>query len=1789
MCAQYQRLYANGNVVAYGRSDGPYDHLFVWAAAAGPLNFASLNDLLNTWSTAPKMSGVTQRSIFFCQEFDPATLSAALNGMSSADLQNCWDLCAYWSQPVFTGIAGDRQFPSGNSQVVLIGDIYLYLPLAAAPQSLADFTIVCDANEQNLLLTLKAAPSAVWSLDGVESPPDSSGRTSISIQLLGAQFVAGGIGLSIPWASGTNDAHPMQRTRFVYAAAPVPPPQPGDLPAQCRWWTTKFSDKVMGSSCQILLDPRDATSNQNWCNGELNSHLHFGDAVVHSSFFSPCGDRFQLTSGDGAAARLGFLYDTINSAGTVTTSAGKVLFHPEGSFGIQSPAEPAATPLNISPRDLLAGSASTEFFATSQAKSLEFVRGQPAFFIEGETGSPSGRTLLDPKVFTSYISFEDAANPVDFHTQPSESPLFEAAAPGPLGRRRQRFGPSPFPLPVFPFAGYDVGPIDEDILRFDSTHLALKRRNIVKPPTPAVALAAAVPTRPPTTRAVTPQGLLADVTADGDYVQIYFGNPDSQAVKEDFSITLTDPGVGTIYRELQHALAGNQLFVVLRNNLNADSIVPKVVGVAANLYLNDFVFSIGREGGGTAPASGAPADTPNTSYMSASALLVKFYTGKSLDDLVKDTRLWVCQTDLAPSGNSDFSSGPNAWNPFLGGVTPDLQALQSIWMDPNWQGVLALNFAIPVLPDLLEALRPGLSSPRGSDGQPTDPVLRAHHFGLNAVPIRQTDVAPSAPSPTRFCSAFGLVKYDYDATLPPQVPEGNDAAPGVGPTGAAYSFIVKHLQITFDKSQISNFSATVDVGFTHMFWDQIDRGGAASTITLVGSYESRPQQAGSPPQDVFSLTTNQLYSLTFGQGFIDSLAITRAQLTVSPVDNTDPNRTLNASILFDATIKLREASALSLFTVNYVRLSSFGFQFRYQRTSPPMFSFKFSAGGISADIDFDPGTVAGNLVHSVLSLLPVTLKGMMIAIDKLIDIDADLHFTPVGFGGVGKEIHFGFLMEVDLGSLGQLAGSLNSLRLPLLMGWRAAGPGSPGGGVAFGIHFPKFNGRIDIGIQQFIRLRADTLNLDQCSAADGSLTAIAIQLGGARIVMFGEEWPDQNIYIVVFLPVNSGRKVSWAFGIGSSDDDWYVGGGYRIASPSVAIDTKQVVSDFVANLSGITPGNECTMLPRLNSSSDNWAVVGQYQGDGAFNVGVAVYDPKVYGVDISISDFDLDLLYQRVNDQLGIFSVELALPLDERTFQFGAATVRLPVFRMELHTDGGYLIDFGFPWNNDYSRAAQVEVYIFLGSGGFYYGNTSSAADPRLSFDGGYGFATLDDSDSAITNPIRDIRVGYASRGGIGRSFTCGILYAEASLTLFGSLEGSSAYYSPARQTGQIGQLGSIFHPVVFAISGTMGLMLDIQITVNFSIIQASAHILAYVDFGIAFKRVLAKKARPGTPGVYDYFRLTLPVIISTNVSLSVRLDVNIHIGCVDITIHLHFSATWHVQFTLGDLGIESYSPPQFGATGIPYHQLWARKVRVLSSAGKVATITWDPDYAYWSSPQKLNVYATVLGCLSDAAVNAAGNLAAHPAAVGAMLLPVNDLNNGFGDLAQFLAGWALLQGTTLSGNPNDYANFPVTLGHVIDVQNLLSPGPNPYIPDPNNPTPPPSPDAIWFTFPAGLLNAVGKQFVPQLKLLPDNTGNAPDIVPYAIIPLWPGSSFNSAPLPFGSPAVSVTPASVTELRTTMPADQAVFVEYCRHMMVELILEIRQMIEASATDPHDPNTTMKWMDIWTNMFNPPKA
>ena len=529
-------------------------------------------------------------------------------------------------------------------------------------------------------------------------------------------------------------------------------------------------------------------------------------------------------------------------------------------------------------------------------------------------------------------------------------------------------------------------------------------------------------------------------------------------------------------------------------------------------------------------------------------------------------------------------------------------------------------------------------------------------------------------------------------------------------------------------------------------------------------------------------------------------------------------------------------------------------------------------------------------------------------------------------------------MELDFGSLGQLAGDLRGLRVPLLLGWG----GGQSQGIALGIQFPSLNTKIDIGIQQFVRLQADSLQLKRCLDGAGNVTALAIQAVNTRVVMLGKAWPETNCAFVIFIPVGSNRKPSWALGL--ENGNWYVGGGYRIHIDGTgARTTKSIVDAFEAKLSDLTPSLDvCKFIDRKLASPDdnNWSIAARYTGN--FNAAIAISDPDVYGIYLELLGLGgLDVLYRKVNGQLGIFSVEYTLPGALRTIQMGAATVRLPVFRLEVHTDGGFLADFGFPWNNDFSRSCQVEVAIFLGAGGFYYGVTSAAASELLSFEGGYdGYFKLPAGNTTLNN-IRALRLGFAARVGLGRSFTIGILSAEASVTVFGGLEGAAGYLP-----GQ-----SLFSPTIYALRGYMGLMVDISASVDFPIIRATARILIYAEVGIEIRRVVASRNAAGT----DLCLLTLPVVLFAEVGVDISLSVEIHIGCVSITIHLSFSAKWRFEERLGSLTPSAFPPAA---------ALEAKKVL----AAPPNPFVWNTGYQYWTGLHAMTVYATVLPCLIAAA-----------------------------------------------------------------------------------------------------------------------------------------------------------------------------------------------------------------------------
>jgi hypothetical protein len=1728
MSTRYKKYYDRNHVVAYGRETGTFNHLFVWVVNEPPetedgvhrSTYNCLKELLDDWNKAASLPvGPLERTILFCQRFNRDTVEDAVFYLAGHGLKShCIGTLTYWRENTFAGHQWDAQFPKYpnvfSHTPITIGDVSLTLapPAGSRPTSLDDFTITTTSSAGFGLgegLSLKLKPDrdgASWSVDGI-------GKSEELVVWLdeGGNFTAGAIGLPVKSPHDTDHSPPLQRTKLTFLASPA-----AHASVDCRVWASRLISSVTPNGADtayyILLDPRDSKASLDWMSGELNSRLLFGKSAIQSKLFSPKGSPFLLSGGTGAAARFAFLHDQMRPDGTMVPSD-KVIFHLEGQFKITGPtAEPAGDPglpLNIHNRDLMAGASATEFFDPGQATHIEFVKRKPAFFLIGDT---SGKLFDDSKkkepAFTSYIGFSDGSKSIeaDFYSQAAEAPLFQLpTGPDPvhLQRRRVPLGPkTKEPLPAFAYEGYEGTTADyQDMLAFETSHLSRYRRQIVRPKPPKITEDTKV------TLGVTPQGILAEITDTGLYSRLYFGNPDSAHEAPDFCVTVAASANSELANDVQQALAASQLFMVINGPVDGalDIIQPSV-----QLTVGDFSFDILRE-----------KKFSNAKEMAASVFVIKYVKDKSLDQLVNDTRFWACKKDLAPATTSKSIKDLTGLGAQPGTSKPYLKPLEAVWFDPNWQGILVLKLPLAKQPALLQALGPGFDRP---DKKP--PVLFAPYFGINALPATKAALT-SSQSPMRPGSAFGAIHYDQPTGNDgkprwPPAPTRGDREPGTrDPDDAAnplppddtkrtYALAVRDLTIGFANSRISSFDAHVLVQFSHLFWDQLKQ---PAELVLVGQYERRGSE------DIYSLVCDTPLVIPFhDSSFLKQLTITRAQLSVVSIENKE----LTAFIGIDGSLDLVPID-FPLFSLSRIRLSSFGFTYSFN-SDFSFFNFGFKPDGISADINFELGPL--------LKFLPVKLKGMSIALGNLLNLKS-LHFTPLNFPNLGQEFHFAFLMDLDFGSLGQLAGDLRGLRVPLLFGWR----GGLTKGLALGIQFPTYDGHLDIGIQQFIRLKADELHIKPCPD-HGEPAAIGISAKNAKAIMFGRTWPpNAKADLAIFIPTGSQRKPSWAFGL--KDDHWYVGGGYRIKLPDVPLETnniRNIVASF-ANDPRLN-GDLCGLLDYARPANEDWSVVASYDGT-ALDAAIAIADPRVYGIEIAFEPFgQLDVLYRRVNGQLGIFSLEYCLPGPVRTMQFGVATVRLPVFRIEIHTDGGFLVDFGFPWNNDFSRSCQVEVVIFVGSGGFYYGITSAAATELLQFKAGYGFSP---DPNALMAFNRTVRLGFAARVGIGRSFTIGILSAEASLTLFGGLEGAASYAHGA----------GLFDPTLYALRGYMGLMLDISATVNFAIIRASARILAYVDVGLEIQQLLARRDADN-----QLYLVQTPVLIFADISLTVTVNIEIEIGCVSITIHLSFSANWHFQEQLSD-----FRPVR------PWTGAFAAFDAV---AVNRPSFSWNDNYRYWPDQRKLDVYATVLPCMADPTDVGEAGPDEKPCAVGAMLLLVSQRDYSLRDFAKLLLGWLLLYDVS---DPAQYESHELRLSKVDWFLDKMR--------DPKDNA------TFWTGFAAALPTVVKRQFFVQLNALNEQLKDEP----FVTIPMWPDSAFAYVRL---AEKKSGKVSAVISHGVTMSATDAAFIEYCRHLISATLPEIRQLIAERGSAPTDDPTDKfrKWSKIWDDdMFEalPPSA
>lgn len=281
----------------------------------------------------------------------------------------------------------------------------------------------------------------------------------------------------------------------------------------------------------------------------------------------------------------------------------------------------------------------------------------------------------------------------------------------------------------------------------------------------------------------------------------------------------------------------------------------------------------------------------------------------------------------------------------------------------------------------------------------------------------------------------------------------------------------------------------------------------------------------------------------------------------------------------------------------------------------------------------------------------------------------------------------------------------------------------------------------------------------------------------------------------------------------------------------------------------------------------NWLIATDAVVLSTVAIRAAFIDPELYGVNVGVNGprggklngLGFEILYKRVNETVGVYQLELKLPDALRSFDIGQVTVTLPVIRISIYTNGDFKVDFGFPENEDFSRAFGVQVLPFVGAGGFYFGVMSGATS-----------AVVPKATCGDFTPV--IEFGIGLRVGIGKEIKKGILEAGLSVSVMGIVEGAIAFFN---------RYGEVSKDFFFRIQGKVAIVGRLFGAIDFAIISARLDITIKIGATLAFQIY-----EPATVGVFA--------------EVSVSLEVSINLGIFKISITLSFRARIEASFTIG-------------------------------------------------------------------------------------------------------------------------------------------------------------------------------------------------------------------------------------------------------------------------------------------------
>ncbi|WKV98439.1 hypothetical protein PYV50_09545 [Pseudomonas sp. H22_DOA] len=877
--------------------------------------------------------------------------------------------------------------------------------------------------------------------------------------------------------------------------------------------------------------------------------------------------------------------------------------------------------------------------------------------------------------------------------------------------------------------------------------------------------------------------------------------------------------------------------------------------------------------------------------------------------------------------------------------------------DPNWNGLLVLDAKLPLtgFPEQMKAIAAGLP-----------PSLKVPYLGLDV-----SGIDPEQPLGEPWRSALGLVHHDE------KDPHWE------GDNESKVKMRVPRLVLRVENDAIDRFECTIHLCIPRLF--DFESTKPDEILELKGRYESRVSNGKRHDSYIFEAGGN--YRKEFGaKSVIRSISIQRLRLITTP----SSGKYTEGRFLIDGDITFNELGGVDLLGIEKLEFTDFAIDLGFFIEGVRNLKLKFNYPKLKFDLDgFNTGSGRRPNLPGFLRSFPLKLRGIRFGEFDLQNLGflqlGNLDSTD-GFE-IGSDFKFALDFDLDLGSLGALAKKLERFKLQVLIGWKPIWENDSFKknriAAGFRIDLGEGSGGIDLGLQDILRLRAQRFNFKR-EQIDGE-DLIILSADDCRLDVLGNEFPENGKFSL-FLFANLGDSNPFEL------PGWYASFKDPNAEPPIAIEHLVMAQRVDVNLGEVTTTREVLAWLGKQETFDKsdpdaaakfikfaskhggvrydrnreWFIAMKGDFFKICRIAVLLKDPDVYGAyvgllaedDPSQAIMSFDLLYQKLADGVGRYVVEVGLPPGYRSFEVGVASVTIGMIRFEIFTDGGFLIDLGFPEHVDFSRSFAVQAAIFIGKGGLYLGRTPAVTVPNIP--PGYG---------------QVMRTGFAMKVGLGREFEYGPIRAGLSLCVFGRTEGYFAAASDLRDTH-----GNLIakYPYWMRLQGEMGIIAEIEGSVDLRLIRARLLIRIWVATGIVLETAL-------------------PILLYCEAGVSVAVE--FEIGSfrifgkkIRITIMLRYSTTLRFEYTL------PVRIPVFGSNASMLVEL----------SEKAALADWP---VVWNLAQLGEQSAAMdLRLGYDLARTEDGRLVAVPTL---MWLEGDGQNAGtcpFATLARALIGWAALR-----------------------------------------------------------------------------------------------------------------------------------------------------------------------------------